>query len=351
MNSKTDVSPRRGVRKAARDQFPLTRKLGSVSVKIYRHREKGRYDVFTVVYYQGGERMRSPFTSLESAQAEADLVLAKLSRGEPDVLTLTSADRLEYLRAKQTLNGISVPLDIAVTEYVYAQQRLAGHGSLADAVAVFLRMRPAAPKPAAVRQVVDELLIAREADGSSKRHIDDLRSRLTPFAVAFGCRISDVTAGELSAYLLSIKGESRTKNNHRTAISNLFSFARLNGYVSKDSALMTDVPQSKEPRKPVEVYTVQELRSMLRLVKDGFLPYLVIAAFAGLRQSEIERLDWRDIGDKYIRVPPGERRVKSVRLVCIQPNLARWLAGCRQPEGRVVFYKKGFFDVCSGYQP
>jgi integrase len=82
---------------------------------------------------------------------------------------------------------------------------------------------------------------------------------------------------------------------------------------------------------------------MIERVPPKFLPYLVIGAFAGLRQSELERLDWADVGEKYIRIRGAERRTKSTRLVEIQPNLQRWLQTLRQPRGRVV----PFANVCN----
>jgi integrase len=66
---------------------------------------------------------------------------------------------------------------------------------------------------------------------------------------------------------------------------------------------------------------------------------LAIAAFAGLRQSEIQRLCWEHITKDYIRVPPGEYRVKSTRLVPILPNLRSWLATCTKDGAMVVPFK------------
>lgn len=229
-----------------------------------------------------------------------------------------------------------MPLDVLASEYAYAQGLLGQQGTIQETVRFWLKSRPTALQAATVEQVVTELLAARQADGSCERHIRDLRARLTAFAAAFRCQIQDVSAGDISGSLLAVKGQPRTKNNHRKAISNLFSFARLNGYVAKDCKPLDEVPWAKEPVKDVQIFGVDELQKLLPHVPTKFSAYLLIAAFAGLRRSEIERLDWKDVGPRYIRVRPAGQRTKSTRLVEILPNLQKWLARFRQPEGKVV---------------
>jgi len=73
-------------------------KRGHTIVKIYRTPTKG-CDSYTVVHYVGEKRHRKTFADLELAVTEAEVTANKLSTGELDVLTLTSQDRLAYVRA------------------------------------------------------------------------------------------------------------------------------------------------------------------------------------------------------------------------------------------------------------
>ncbi len=100
--------------------------------------------------------------------------------------------------------------------------------------------------------------------------------------------------------MLNLKFEPRTKNNYRTAISNLSSFARLRKYVPQDYNPLQFVPEFKEPAKPVDILTVDDLRRLLENARPEFMGYLTIAAFGGLRQSEIQRLRWDHITEAYI---------------------------------------------------
>jgi hypothetical protein len=131
-------------------------------------------------------------------------------------------------------------------------------------------------KPATVQEAMDQLLAARKVDGSSPRHVDDLESRLNRFAKSFQCSISSVTASDIHDFLGSLKLEPRTVNNYRTAISNLFTFARLKIFVAKDCNPLEDVPEFKEPVKPVPILTPDQLVLLLKNASSEFLPYLVI---------------------------------------------------------------------------
>src|SRR3954468_6118936 len=89
--------------------FPFTysKPRSSFRAKIYRTPRNG-YDAFTLMYYQGGERKRVLFGSLDAAMKEADDVAKLLGSKDVDVLELRSADRAAYRRARELLD----PLDI-----------------------------------------------------------------------------------------------------------------------------------------------------------------------------------------------------------------------------------------------
>src|SRR5882672_4966669 len=85
--------------------FPYTHSKGSVSVNIYRTPTNG-CESFTLSYYQDGVRKRPTFPSFDQALKEAKTVAIKLGSASGDVLTLTSADRASYLRAKELLSEV-----------------------------------------------------------------------------------------------------------------------------------------------------------------------------------------------------------------------------------------------------
>jgi integrase len=325
-------------------------KRGNVAVKIYRHKSRLGYVSFVVAYYQAdGHLERATFAEFAAAKARAEGLAERLSTGEELILALEGPDRLRYLRATEMLQPVGIPIDVAVSEYAQAIQLLGGKGTLLEAVRCFSKQHGDPIRPRRVQDVVDELIATREKDGSSVRHVKDLRSRLDRFAASFECEIGTVTAGDIQDFLLALKLAPKTVNNFRCAVSNLFGFARLKRYFAKDSNPLEEVSEVKEPERDVGIYTPGEVQLLIQRAPPRFLAYVLIAAFAGLRQSEIERLEWHHIGADYIRVPGGERRTKSKRLVRLQPNLQKWLAAIRLPAGRVVPYSNvsnEIVDLC-----
>jgi hypothetical protein len=232
--------------------------------------DKGRYTSYVISYYIEGHRKQVRRASLADAKQEAGFILTKLAQGEPDVLALTSTDRLVYLRACETLSKSNVPLDVAVSEYVHAQTLLNGIGTLTDAVRLFVKHHSGFESRVLVSKAVEELLKTRRNDGSSPIHIDDLECRLGVFAKAFCCPICEVQDSDIHDFLMNLKFAPRTKNNYRTAISNLFGFARLKKYVPQNYDPLQFVPEFKEPRKPVDILSVTDLRLLLENVRLDF---------------------------------------------------------------------------------
>ncbi len=327
MSANVQLPPeQQAVKAESRYRLELTRQ--NHRVVITDCKDKGRYTNYVISFYVDGKRKQVRRANLAAAKREANLILTKLAQGKPDVLALTSTDRLVYLRSCEMLSKTSVPLDVAISEYVYARNLLNGAGTLTEAARLFVKQHSSFQSRILVGQAVEDLLKTRRSDGSSPIHIDDLECRLGVFATAFSCPICEVRDTDIHDFLMNLKFAPRTKNNYRTAISNLFSFARLKRHVPADYDPLQFVPEFKEPQKPVDILTVTALRRLLDQVRPRFLGYLVVAAFSGLRQSEIQRLRWEHITNDYIRVPAGEYRVKSTRLVPIQPNMKRWLALC-----------------------
>ena len=84
-------------------------------MKIY-HTPSHGCDSFTLAYWQDGARKRPTFGTFEKAKDEAEAVATRLGNSDADVLTLTSADRAAYLRARQLLDGAGVPIEAAGDE-------------------------------------------------------------------------------------------------------------------------------------------------------------------------------------------------------------------------------------------
>src|SRR6266550_1791321 len=108
-----------------------TVKVGNTRIKIYHWRSKSGYDQFKVSYQQDG----------------------KLKR---ETLKLTSADRSTYLHALELLKPTSIPLHVAIQEYLSLR-------------------KPTECPQKLVPDVVAQLLEDKKTHGASVRHIQTLR--------------------------------------------------------------------------------------------------------------------------------------------------------------------------------
>ena len=107
--------------------FPCSVKRGSVEVKIYRAL-RGSSETFTVSHYQDGTRKRAKFAEFGKAKTHAENTAVKLASTDNSTLQLTGADLQAYRRARQILDRINVPIEVAATNFAYAQEKLGGPG-------------------------------------------------------------------------------------------------------------------------------------------------------------------------------------------------------------------------------
>ena len=326
-------------------EFPVEVKRGSVTIKIY-HTPSHGCDSFTLSYYQDGVRKRPTFPTFEKAKDEADVVVRRLSATDADVLTLTSADRAAYLRARQLLDPIGVAIENAAVQFADAK-RLLGDMALSQAVEYYVKRHPNKIEPKAVKDVVAEFLTAKKADGLSERYLQCLKWSLGKFTAAFHCNIGAVAGSDLDDWLRKSGLSPRTRNNLRTDVQTLFSFAKTRRYLPKDHDEIESVPVMKDRDGAIEVFTPSELVEILNCAGERLIPFFTLGAFAGIRHAEIQRLDWKDIrfDDGIIELQAAKAKTASRRTVPIVDNLRKWLLPYRQASGPVCKYRNMAFEI------
>src|SRR5437763_644548 len=88
-------------------------------------------------------------------------------------------------------------------EYSECAKRLAPFNvTLRDAVDFYLPHLQATNRSCTAKQIVDEMVGAKTADGASPRYINDLKNRLNHFAIAFdGKSVAKITTMEIDQWL------------------------------------------------------------------------------------------------------------------------------------------------------
>lgn len=329
--------------------WPYRLKSGNnstISLPIYRV-PNGEYVEYRLAWYDTDRKRKlKSFADFHDAKTFGESVLAKIGNGEIAALTLTNEDRLIYLRACEAVRPLGLSLDTAAQDYAAAVKALDGK-PLQEAVKYYLRMhvQTNGGPPKSVADVVALLVEEKRKRKKSGRYVDDLEDRLTRFAEAFKCNITDIRHEDVDGFLDSLKVGERTRYNFARILGTLFGFARDKKYAPKDFDPMEGVDTAFEDTEEIEIFTPEEIGKLLKAAGPKILPFLAIGAFAGLRHAEIKRLDWSEIGEEYIEVKAAKAKTRSRRIVPVQPNLAAWLAGCREKSGPVVTFQNVFFQT------
>ena len=195
--------------------------------------------------------------------------------------------------------------------------------------------------PKAVPEIVGELLAELTQAGKSKFYLRDLRIRLGAFAKAHQCPLATVTGKDIGAYIKTLNGKGRYRNNVLNDIGTLCGYAKSQGYVHPDYEGTSNVTRYVVTSKEVEVFTPSELEAMLRAGNSQVQLALALTSFAGVRGAELGRLTWDDIRFDLgcIRISAVNAKTKIRRVPPITENLRAWLMLHKSESGPVVDYK------------
>jgi len=322
--------------------FPFEKKSGNTSVTIYRNKNRNRPDGFEykVAYYDEGRRRFRSCATFSDAEITAKDILERSNKGEMDLLRLGRDDIVAMSRAKKALKKFGITVDHAAKAYADILKCLPPDVTPLDAARDYAKRHPANMAKKTVSEVVAELVEAKRNANKSLRYVQDLESRAGAFANAFQCNILSVTSDALRAYLDGKKMAPRTYKNHVTTLGTLFEFAKARGFLPKDSDLMDgiEIPEDSHNGE-IEIYSADEITALLAHADARIVPAIAIAAFAGLRSAELERLDWKEVRlpEGFIEIKAIKAKTRSRRLIPIADNLRQWLAPYADKTGPVVY--------------
>lgn len=286
-------------------------------IKVRPYRDVNRPHLrFVVNHREAGKRKRTFFETKEQAASFAAFKNDELKRN--GIFHAEFPERLRVMAQN-------------------AVERLRPFGkTIDDAVAHYVAHLKASEKSCSATQLVSEILVAKEKDGVSERHLRDLRSRLGVFAEAFdGKPVATITAAEIDDWLRSLPVKALTRNNYRQRTALAFNFAVRRGYATGNPA--EGAAKAKVISKPRGILSVNEAARLLEASAPNVLPYIAIGLFAGLRAAELKRLDWSEIDfeSDLIEVAAAKSKTAQRRFVKMQPNLREWLLPHRKHKASV----------------
>lgn len=210
-------------------------------------------------------------------------------------------------------------------------RQLKPHGkTILDATSFYLNYL-AATESKHVEKLVEDYLRSQERSKLSARHLTDIRSRLGRFQEAFGGRpVRTLNATEIEKWLYSLSDngnslEPQTLVNWRATLHAFFAWLLHQKLV--DFNPVAGVAKPKVVRTPPAIWTPEDLAKLLTAAPAELVPLIALGAFAGLRATELLRLNWDEINleRKFIEVRADKAKSARRRLVKVEPNLAAWL--------------------------
>ena len=321
-------------------KFPVRLTGEPTKITVYREPHNDGHRFVVTHYDSSGCRKRLRCPTYSKAAQVADTLRKQIKAGDWDAIRLRGREKFVYERCLESLRPCGRPLDLAMDEYVRAVEILKG-ADLLEAVRLFAQRRAENVTPKPVPEIVSELLEAMKSTGKSHFYLRDLRLRLGAFAKSFLGPLASVSGKDISDYVQALSGGPRYRNNVLQDVGKLCSFARSRNYVPRDYDGISKIDRNEVETKEVEVLTPAELKAMFAKANPTVQLALALTGFAGVRGSELGRLDWSDIrfDDECIRVKATTAKTKMRRLPPIPPNLKEWLMLYRKESGPVVPYK------------
>jgi integrase len=104
---------------------------------------------------------------------------------------------------------------------------------------------------------------------------------------------------------------------------------------------------AKSDRGEVRILTAGQSAALMQAAEGvpEMVPYFALGLFAGLRPTELRRLDWRAVEEDHIRIGAEVAKARSRRLVDVSPALAAWLDGRRRESGPIHYSRRSHRSI------
>ncbi|QQL43739.1 tyrosine-type recombinase/integrase [Sulfuriroseicoccus oceanibius] len=278
-----------------------------------------------VVYYEGGKRYRRRF-------------VGKAGEDGAEAFRKQKQEELDDHGSKH--DPITDEERRAV--HSFREQAAAMEGTptppkLQDAVDLYFERAGIRKRSLTCSEIAESLKRRIAAEGRSEVHQSNVTYRLKAFTDKYGEWLAcDVSREVIDDYLTHLGLAAQTVNNHRRILHQLFAHAIREGATSENP--VTNAVKPKVVSNRTQILNPKQVAELMEKATDRLIPALAISYFAGVRRSEIERLDWADIDleDQHIEIHAEKAKSAKRRIVPMSDNLKAWLIPHAQESGPVI---------------
>ena len=187
-----------------------------------------------------------------------------------------------------------------------------------------------------IREAVAEFLELKKGT-CSRRYLQTLAPRLNHFANAFdAATTATLTPSAINSFISGLPVSNQTRAHYRTHIAVFANHCRSEGYSIRET-LAADLKAINVPTGEAGVLTAKQAEAILSACSREILPGVVLGLFCGLRQAEIERIEWSAISfeESTIVISALIAKTNSRRVTPIAENAMAFLASYEGSVGRV----------------
>lgn len=296
------------------------------------------YPGWSLSWTESGKRKRRSVANLDKARVIARSIAGQLSDGTGHAHALTPAEVADYHGSIRILRQApGVQLSTAASTFAQAWAILPDAGDILTAVRQYRdNLKKQDVTPITVAALVADFIATKEKQGVSKRYISGCKNVGKRLSETFRCNVSGITSADLQGHLDRLKLGATSRSNHKRVIITLWRHASRKGYLPRKKSTEADfLDPIKPPVSSVGVYQPTDIATVLHHATGLGQLAVAIGAFAGMRSAEIYRMNWQDIGKKFITVAPEQAKTAARRLIPILPPLAAFLAKFTRGEGRI----------------
>ena len=199
-----------------------------------------------------------------------------------------------------------------------------------------------------VSEAFDRFIDAKRGNaGDSPHNVATLKNRVGHLLPDFGEKaIGEIPVCDLDRWLAGGAWEPSTKLKIRAAVVTFFRWCRTQDILPDATTQAEKMEKPIVMRKAPSTLSPSELTTMLENVREDFLPWLALSAWAGIRREELypnrkskkEALAWEDIDleRQLITIRREVSKTNERRVIPICSALGRVLHSLRNREGRIT---------------